>query len=113
MDGRLTWTDCDEAGDYFVPNVLSPRDLVFRPDNTDETVPHTSDQVTMNMMILTQYSFVCYAPMHSLADLSYIKLDSLYTFMLKYLLTYSLTYLQEIDVRLSNKPIRSSSSTHR
>ena len=32
MDGRPTWTDCDEAGDYVVPNVLSPRDLVFRPD---------------------------------------------------------------------------------
>ena len=40
MDGRPTWTDCDEAGDYVVPNVLSPRDLVFRPDNIDETVPH-------------------------------------------------------------------------
>ena len=39
MDGRPTWTDCDEAGDYVVPNVLSPRDLVFRPDNMDETVP--------------------------------------------------------------------------
>ena len=22
MDGRPTWTDCDEAGDYVVPNVL-------------------------------------------------------------------------------------------
>ena len=42
MDGRPTWTDRDEAGDYVVPNVLSPRDLVFRPDNMDETVPHTS-----------------------------------------------------------------------
>ena len=41
MDGRLTWADCDEAGDYVVPNLLSPRDLVFRPDNMDETVPHT------------------------------------------------------------------------
>ena len=41
MDGRPTWTDCDEAGDYVVPTVLSPRDLVFRPDNMDETVPHT------------------------------------------------------------------------
>ena len=40
MDGRPTWTDCDEAGDYVVPNVLSPGDLVFRPDNMDETVPH-------------------------------------------------------------------------
>ena len=41
MDGRPTWTDCDEAGNYVVSNVLSPRDLVFRPDNMDETVPHT------------------------------------------------------------------------
>ena len=41
MEGRLAWTDCDEAGDYVVPNVLSPRDLVSRPDNMDETVPHT------------------------------------------------------------------------
>ena len=41
MNGRQTWTDCDEAGDYAVPNVLSPMDLVFRPDNMDETVPHT------------------------------------------------------------------------
>ena len=41
MDGRPTWTDCDEAGDYVVPNLLSPRDLVSRPDNMDETVPHT------------------------------------------------------------------------
>ena len=41
MDGRPTGTDCDEAGDYVVPNVLSPRDLVFRPDNMDETVSHT------------------------------------------------------------------------
>ena len=41
MDGRPTWTDCNEAGDYVVPNVLSPRDLIFRPDNMDETVPHT------------------------------------------------------------------------
>ena len=40
MDGHPTWTDCDEAGDYVVPNVLSPRDLVFRPDNMDKTVPH-------------------------------------------------------------------------
>ena len=40
VDGRPTWTNCDEAGDYVVPNVLSPRDLVFRPDNMDETVPH-------------------------------------------------------------------------
>ena len=35
-DLRMTWTDCDEAEDYAVPNVLSPRDLVFRPDIMDE-----------------------------------------------------------------------------
>ena len=40
MDGRPTWTDCDEVGNYVVPNLFSPRDLVFRPDNMDETVPH-------------------------------------------------------------------------
>ena len=40
MDGRLTWTNCDEAGDDIVPNVFSPRDLIFRPDNMDETVPN-------------------------------------------------------------------------
>ena len=40
MDGRPTWTDCDEAGDYVTPNVLSPRDLVSRPDIKDETAPH-------------------------------------------------------------------------
>ena len=44
MDGRPTWTDCDEAGDYVVPNVLSLRDLVFRSDNMDETVPHEADK---------------------------------------------------------------------
>ena len=41
MDERLTWTDCDETGDYVVPNVLSPRDLVSKTDNMDETVLHT------------------------------------------------------------------------
>ena len=25
MDGRPTWTDCDEAGDYDVPNVLKAK----------------------------------------------------------------------------------------
>ena len=32
QDKLLTRTECDEAGDYVVPNVFSPRDLVFRPD---------------------------------------------------------------------------------
>ena len=43
MDGRLTRTYCDEAGDYVVPNVLSPRDLVYRPDNMEETVSSSSE----------------------------------------------------------------------
>ena len=30
-----------------MPNVLSPRDLVYRPDNMDETVQHT-DQLRGN-----------------------------------------------------------------
>ena len=38
MDGRLNRTNGDDAGDYVVPNVLSPRGLVSRPDNIDETV---------------------------------------------------------------------------
>ena len=33
MDERLIRTNCDKAGDYVVPNVLSPRDLVG-PDLT-------------------------------------------------------------------------------
>ena len=41
VDVKPTWTDCDGAGDYDVPNVLSPRDLVSRPDDMDETVLHT------------------------------------------------------------------------
>ena len=40
MGIRLTRTNCDEAEDYVVPNVLSPRDLVSRPDNMDETELH-------------------------------------------------------------------------
>ena len=47
MDGQLTRTDSDEAGDYVVPNVLSPRDLVFRPNNMDETVPHTVSTILL------------------------------------------------------------------
>ena len=65
MDGRPTWTDCDEAGDYVVPNVLSPRDLVFRPDNMDETVPHThhlqwrrQEIRYFNLLVLLKYSLL-------------------------------------------------------
>ena len=41
----MTWTDCDEAEGYVVPNVLSPRDLVFRPDFLDETVTSSSNLI--------------------------------------------------------------------
>ena len=44
MDGRPTWTDCDDAGDYVMPISKafspSPRDLVSRPYNMNKTVPH-------------------------------------------------------------------------
>ena len=60
MDGRPTWTDCDEAGDYVVPNVLSPRDLVFRPDNMDETVPHTGVMRNLKGREMLPDSTVCH-----------------------------------------------------
>ena len=52
MDARPTWTDCDEAGDYVVPNVLSPRDLVFRPDNMDETESHTTSDCHISPFVI-------------------------------------------------------------
>ena len=58
MDGRPIWTDCDKAGDYVVPNVLSPRDLVFRPDNMDETVPHTQCMLAI-LHIVKDCMFLC------------------------------------------------------
>ena len=54
MDGQPTWTDCDEAGDYVVPNVLSPRNLVSRPDIMDETVPHTH-----KCHKVAEYPYIC------------------------------------------------------
>ena len=55
MDGQPTWTDFDEAGDYVVPNVLSPRDLVFRPDNMDETVPDTTFESQECLALVTTW----------------------------------------------------------
>ena len=43
-----------------MPNVLSPRDLVFRPDNMDETVPHK------NYFSLNSYTGDC--QMHLFCD---------------------------------------------
>ena len=60
MDGRPTWTDCDEAGDYIVPNVLSPRDLVYRPDNMGETVPHTYIKQKFESCLFTGSSTILY-----------------------------------------------------
>ena len=66
MDRRLTWTDFDEAGDYFVPNVCSPRDLLARPDNMDETVPHTHKNMIETLQIsvspepLHRFNYTCY-----------------------------------------------------
>ena len=37
VDVRLTRTDCDKAGDYVVPHMLCPRDLVSSPKNMDKT----------------------------------------------------------------------------
>ena len=60
MDGRPTWTDCDEAGDYVVPNKLSARDLVFRPDSMDETVPHTIEiKMTVVQGTLKYMPIIC------------------------------------------------------
>ena len=68
MDGRPTWTDCDVAGDYVVPNVLSPRNLVSRPDITDETVPNTDKRkqifgicrLGLRLVCSASYRLVCF-----------------------------------------------------
>ena len=52
MDVRLAWTECDDAGDYLVPNVLSQRDLASRPGKMEETVLHTfSEHYSYNKVI--------------------------------------------------------------
>ena len=56
MDGRLILTDCDFAGDYVVPNVLSPRDLVSRPDKMDETVLSSSLKFHKETFVLEDWS---------------------------------------------------------
>ena len=52
----MTWTDCDEAEGYVVPNVLSPRDLVFRPDFMDETVTSSTSVAALHVCILWLHS---------------------------------------------------------
>ena len=72
MDGRPTWTYCDEAGDYVVPNVLSPRDLVFRPDNMDETVPHTGMENSVIKVICSHFHHL-----NEFAELTFFQLKNL------------------------------------
>ena len=52
LHGRLARTNCDEAGDYVVPNALSPRDLVSGPNNMDETVVSSSTTGTVSNELL-------------------------------------------------------------
>ena len=67
MDVRLTWTDRDEAVDYVVPNVLSPRDLVSRPDNMDENC------TTISLTLMTRQSKLKHCHRK---PVNYIKLNS-------------------------------------
>ena len=66
MNGQPTRTDFNEAEDYFVPNVCSPRDLLARPDNIDETVPHTHKymietlQISVSPESLHRFNETCY-----------------------------------------------------
>ena len=60
MDGRPTWIDCDQAGDYVVPNVLSPTDLVSRPDIMGETVLHTV-AITDKKAIMSRCVYIKYS----------------------------------------------------
>ena len=45
-----------------MPNVLSPRDLVFRPDNMEETVPHIISNVGFEHRTLV---LIVPVPVHS------------------------------------------------
>ena len=54
--GRMTRTNCDEAGDYVVPDVLSPRDLVSRPDNMDETIISSACPIALARLVLYELS---------------------------------------------------------
>ena len=50
-------TDCDEAGDYVVPDVLSPRDLIFRPDIGQKTLP--LPQIVKMLIPLEPHAIFC------------------------------------------------------
>ena len=55
QDKLLTRTDCDETGDYVVSKVLSPRDLVFRPDIGHKLYHHQTQPYvnTINLLSFT------------------------------------------------------------
>ena len=59
QDKLLTKTDCNEAGDYVVPNVLNPRDLGFRPDIGHKLYPHHTDIMPAFIKKLNQRVPVC------------------------------------------------------
>ena len=57
QDKLLTRTDCDGAGDYVVPNVISPRDLVFRPDIGHKLYhPHNYTQSVLYDAVFLSFS---------------------------------------------------------
>ena len=78
MDGRLNRTNSDEAEDYVVPNVLSPKDLVSRPDNMDETVQSSShtcfnNDHRLNLISATGVSYVVMVLSHLSCFITLVK----------------------------------------
>ena len=57
MDG-VTRTYCDEAGDYVVSNVISPKDLVSRPDNNGQNFYHHLQASIMTGAVAYISSFI-------------------------------------------------------
>ena len=50
------------SGDYVMSDVLSPRDLVSRPDNMDETTTHTSATHSLSEHKALAINTVSYEP---------------------------------------------------
>ena len=55
QDKLLTRTDCGEAGDYIVPYLLSPRDLVFRPYIGHKLYHHRKRKLIFLLSITRNY----------------------------------------------------------
>ena len=100
MEGRPTWTDCDEAGDYVVPNVLSPRDLVSRPDKMDETVPHIMAKYICHMITTACFSLCITTACFSLCICTLNK-HAILTSFLMYCLSANLLFF---SLLLTNEP---------